>query len=80
LLRSAAKFFKDKGSGPSVREARAVAQPSRMKDLIAEITAENVDLKKRSQIGELRPGSRPNRLEQPERREFTCHDCTSGAI
>ena len=46
LLHSAAKVFEEKGSGPSEREARAVAQLSRMKDVIAEITAENVDLKK----------------------------------
>ena len=46
LLHSAAKVFEDKAGGPSVREERAAAQLARMKDVIAEITAENVELKK----------------------------------
>ena len=46
LLGSAAKVFEDKGGGPSVQEERSAAQLARMKDVIAEITAENVELKK----------------------------------
>jgi transposase len=46
LLGSAAKVFADKASGPSVQEERSAAQLARMKDVIAEITAENVELKK----------------------------------
>lgn len=46
LLGSASKVFEDKASGPSVQEERSAAQLARMKDVIAEITAENVELKK----------------------------------
>jgi transposase-like protein len=46
LMGSAAKVFEDKASGPSAREERAAAQLDRLKDVIAEITAENVELKK----------------------------------
>jgi transposase-like protein len=46
LLHSATKVFEDKASGPGVHEERTTAQLRRMKDVIAEITAENVDLKK----------------------------------
>lgn len=46
LLHSAGKVFEDKASGPGAREERTAAQLTRMKDVIAEITAENVELKK----------------------------------
>ena len=46
LLGSAAKVFEDKSSGPSAQQERTTAQLARMKDVIAEITAENVELKK----------------------------------
>ena len=46
LLHSAGKVFEDKSNGPRVREERTAAELARMKDVIAEITAENVDLKK----------------------------------
>ena len=46
LLGSAGKVFEEKASGPSASEERAAAQLARMKDVIAEITAENVELKK----------------------------------
>jgi transposase-like protein len=46
LLGSASKVFEEKTSGPSVEQERAEAQLKRMKDVIAEITAENVELKK----------------------------------
>lgn len=46
LLHSAAKVFEDKSIGPGAHEERTAAQLARMKDVIAEITAENVELKK----------------------------------
>ena len=46
LLGSAAKVFEEKAGGPSVQAERTAAQLQRMKDVIAEITAENVELKK----------------------------------
>ena len=46
LLGSAAKVFEEKANGPSVQAERTAAQLQRMKDVIAEITAENVELKK----------------------------------
>ena len=46
LLGSAAKVFEEKASGASVQAERSAAQLQRMKDVIAEITAENVELKK----------------------------------
>jgi transposase len=46
LLGSAGKVFEDKSSGRSVQAERTAAELVRMKDVIAEITAENVELKK----------------------------------
>ncbi|MEX2287870.1 MAG: transposase [Planctomycetaceae bacterium] len=47
LLGSAAKVFADgRKSKPSVREQRLDSDLRRAKDVIAEITAENLDLKK----------------------------------
>jgi transposase len=46
LLASAGQVFDQKASTPSAEQSRAAAQLARMKDVIAEITAENVELKK----------------------------------
>jgi len=46
LLGSATKVFDQKDSQPSVREERLATDNSRLKDVIAEITSENVELKK----------------------------------
>jgi transposase-like protein len=47
LLGSAAKVFeRPEASRPSGREARLESENTRMKSVIAEITAENLDLKK----------------------------------
>src|SRR5437879_13860218 len=46
LLNSAGRVFEDKASEPSAQQQRAEADLSRMKDVIAEITAENLELKK----------------------------------
>jgi transposase len=46
LLASAGQVFDQKASTPSAAQERAAAQLQRMKDVIAEITAENVELKK----------------------------------
>lgn len=47
LLNSAAKVFESgEASKPSGREARLEAELTRAKNVIAEITAENLDLKK----------------------------------
>jgi transposase len=46
LLGSAERIFVKKESKPSAREARLSSELSRAKDVIAEITAENLDLKK----------------------------------
>ena len=47
LLTSAAKVFADgRESKPSAKEARMESELRRAKDVIAEITAENLDLKK----------------------------------
>lgn len=46
LMGSASKVFEEKASGPSVEQERAETQLKRMKDVIAEITAENLELKK----------------------------------
>jgi transposase len=47
LQNGAAKLFaKGQGSKPSAREQRLEAELRRAKDVIAEITAENLDLKK----------------------------------
>ena len=46
LLGSAERVFEKKEQKPSAREARLSAELTRAKDVIAEITAENLDLKK----------------------------------
>jgi transposase len=46
LLSSAKQVFDDKGDRPSVQEERKEAELRRMKDVVAEITAENLELKK----------------------------------
>jgi transposase len=46
LLGSAGKIFDRKSSGASPEEERADAELRRLKDVIAEITAENLELKK----------------------------------
>ena len=46
LLGSAKQVFDEKNGRPSVQEERKEAELQRMKDVIAEITAENLELKK----------------------------------
>ena len=46
LLGAAERIFEKKEQQPSAREQRLSTQLSRAKDVIAEITAENLDLKK----------------------------------
>ena len=46
LLSSAAKIFDAKAGRPSARDEKQAAELQRMKDVIAEITAENLELKK----------------------------------
>lgn len=46
LLGSAARVFEDKRGRPNAREERHEAEMQRMKSVIAEITAENLELKK----------------------------------
>jgi hypothetical protein len=46
LLGAAERIFAKKETKPSAREARLSAELTRAKDVIAEITAENLDLKK----------------------------------
>ena len=46
LMKSAAKVFANESSKPSSKEQRLDAELRRAKDVIAEITAENLDLKK----------------------------------
>jgi transposase len=46
LLGSAARVFEDKRGQPNAQEQRREAELRRLKDVIAEITAENLDLKK----------------------------------
>lgn len=46
LMGSAAKVFEERAAEPRVDEQRAEAQLKRLKDVIAEITAENLELKK----------------------------------
>lgn len=46
LLGSAGKIFDQASAKPSVKEERLAAELTRAKDVIAEITAENLDLKK----------------------------------
>ncbi len=46
LLGSAARVFEDRRGRPNAREQRREAEVQRLKNVIAEITAENLDLKK----------------------------------
>jgi len=46
LLGSAAQVFDKKAAEPSLEQERTAAQLQRLKDVIAEITAENLELKK----------------------------------
>ena len=46
LLSSAARVFEDKRGRPNAQEQRREAKVQRLKNVIAEITAENLDLKK----------------------------------
>ena len=46
LLGSAKLVFDEKAGRPSVQEEKKEAELARMKDVIAEITAENLELKK----------------------------------
>lgn len=46
LLGSAARVFEDKRGRPDAQEQRREAELQRLKNVIAEITAENLDLKK----------------------------------
>ena len=46
LLGSATRVFEDKRGRPDAREQRREAENQRLKNVIAEITAENLDLKK----------------------------------
>ena len=46
LLSSAGKIFDAKAGRPSAAEEKKEAELQRMKDVIAEITAENLELKK----------------------------------
>ena len=46
LMGSAAKVFEERAAEPSVAQERSEAQLKRLKDVIAEITAENLELKK----------------------------------
>jgi transposase len=46
LLGSAGKIFDRKSSGVSIEEERTESELRRLKDVIAEITAENLELKK----------------------------------
>jgi transposase len=46
LLSSAARVFDDRAPKPSRKEERLEGELSRCKDVIAEITAENLELKK----------------------------------
>ena len=46
LMKSAAKVFANGSEKPSAKEQRRDAELRRAKDVIAEITAENLDLKK----------------------------------
>jgi len=47
LLGSADRVFEDQRGRPDVRQQRLEADNARFKDVIAEITAENLELKKR---------------------------------
>jgi transposase-like protein len=46
LLGSASRVFEDKRGRPNAQEQRREAEVQRLKNVIAEITAENLDLKK----------------------------------
>ena len=46
LLGSAARVFEDRRGRPDAEQQRREAEARRLKDVIAEITAENLDLKK----------------------------------
>ena len=46
LLGSAARVFEDKRGRPNAQEQRREAEVQRLKNVVAEITAENLDLKK----------------------------------
>jgi transposase len=46
LLGSASRVFEDKRGRPNAQEQRREAELQRLKNVIAEITAENLDLKK----------------------------------
>jgi transposase len=46
LLSSAGAVYGGKSNAPSVRESKLEAENQRMKNVVAEITAENVELKK----------------------------------
>ena len=46
LLSSAARVFEERQAKPSRREERLESELSRCKDVVAEITAENLELKK----------------------------------
>jgi transposase len=46
LLGSAARIYEEKAGNPSGQDERLAAQVQRLKDVIAEITAENLELKK----------------------------------
>ena len=46
LLGSAARVFEDRRGRPDAREQRREAELQRLKNVIAEITAENLELKK----------------------------------
>jgi transposase len=46
LLSSATKVFDEAASKPSAREQRQADELRRLKDVVAEITAENLELKK----------------------------------
>jgi len=50
LLSPATKVFEEQGNRPSAREQRRAAGLARMRAVIAEITAENLELKKRLAI------------------------------
>ena len=46
LLSSAGRIFDDRDGRPDAQEERRVAEVQRLKNVIAEITAENLELKK----------------------------------
>jgi transposase-like protein len=46
LLGSASRVFEERGSKPGARDQRHEAELQRLKNVIAEITAENLELKK----------------------------------